>query len=204
MDMVEELLRAQRELKDGDIKTLELRRHYDAEIEDVWQACTDADRLARWFLPVSGDLRVGGTYQLQGNAGGEILQCEPPRLLKVSWLFGENPGFSEVEVRLSAKDGGTLFELRHSAVVPPEMWSGYGPGATGVGWDLALLGLGLHLAGGEKVDEETFHLTAEGRRVITTSSRAWGEAHLAAGAPADQVAAAVAATTAFYAPEPES
>ncbi|MEV4575559.1 SRPBCC family protein [Nonomuraea jabiensis] len=206
MDIVDELLKAQRELKDGDVKTVVLRRHFDAEVEDVWDACTDAGRLSRWFLPVSGDLRLGGTYQLQGNAGGEILRCEPPNLLKVSWLFGENPGFSEVEVHLSAQDGGTLFELRHSAEVPPEFWGRFGPGATGVGWDLALLGLALHLStGGDTgVDEATFHETSEGRRYIIGSSRAWGEAHLAAGGPPDEVAASVAATTAFYAPEQES
>ncbi|MBF8190269.1 SRPBCC family protein [Nonomuraea sp. K274] len=201
MDILDEFTKAQRELADGERKTVTLRRLYDADVEDVWQACTDAERLSRWFMPVTGDLRLGGTYQLQGNAGGEILRCEPPSLLRVSWLMGENPGFSEVEVRLSAKDGGTLFELRHVAEVPPEFWDRFGPGSVGVGWDLSLLGLGLHLSGGEKVDESTFHLTDEGRRYITASSEAWGQAHLAAGAPREQVAAATAATTAFYAPE---
>jgi hypothetical protein len=31
-------------------------------------------------MPISGELRVGGSFQLEGNAGGEILTCEPPRL----------------------------------------------------------------------------------------------------------------------------
>src|SRR5262245_24297095 len=146
MDFMDELTRGHRELLDGKRKTMVLRRHYDADVEDVWQACTDGDRLRRWFAPVSGDLRLGGTYQVEGNAGGEILHCEPPSLLRVSWLFGENPGFSEVEVHLSAKDGGTQFELRHSAEVPPEFWGQHGPGAVGVGWDLALLGLALYLS----------------------------------------------------------
>jgi uncharacterized protein YndB with AHSA1/START domain len=202
MNIVDEITRAHRELLNGERKVATLRRRYDAEIEDVWEACTTAERLSRWFLPVSGDLRLGGKYQLEGNAGGEILQCEPPRLLKVSWLYGENPGFSEVEVRLSAEDGGTLFELVHSADVPPEFWSRFGPGATGVGWDLALLGLALHLSGlRDKVDGDTFHLTEEGRRFITASSEDWGRAHTAAGGAPEEVAAAVAATTAFYAPE---
>ncbi|MFG1977786.1 VOC family protein [Nonomuraea fuscirosea] len=202
--IIDELTEAHRELLDGERKIVVLRRHYDAEIEDVWQACTDGDRLSRWFLPVSGDLRLGGTYQLEGNAGGEILQCEPPSLLKVSWLFGPDPGFSEVEVRLTGKDGGTELELRHTAEVPPEFWGQFGPGSVGVGWDLALLGLALHLRGGERVDEATFHQTDEGRAYITGACRAWGEAHQAAGAPADEVAAAVARTTAFYAPEEEA
>ncbi|MGW0809929.1 SRPBCC family protein [Nonomuraea sp. NPDC002799] len=203
MDIVDEVSRAHRELINGERKVVTLRRHYDAEIEDVWEACTDPERLKRWFLPVSGDFRVGGGYQLEGNAGGEILRCERPTLLKVTWLFGEAPGFSEVELRLSAVDGGTGFELRHTAEVPPEMWSQFGPGATGIGWDLALLGLALHLSGGERPDEATFHLTGEGRRFITESSRSWGQAHEAAGGQPDVVAASVAATTAFYAPDEE-
>ncbi|SEH01381.1 Uncharacterized conserved protein YndB, AHSA1/START domain [Nonomuraea solani] len=201
MDIIDELNRARRELLDGKRKTIVLRRRYDAEVEDVWDACTDADRLGRWFLPVTGDLRLGGTYQLRGNAGGEILRCEPPRLLKITWLYGPDPGFSEVEVHLSAQDGGTLLELRHEAEVPPEMWSEFGPGSVGVGWDLSLLGLGRHLSGGVPIDDDTYHETGEGRRFITASSAAWGQAHLAAGAPAGEVDAAVARTTAFYAPE---
>ena len=204
MDIIDELNRARRELLDGKRKTIVLRRRYDAEVEDVWDACTDADRLGRWFLPVTGDLRLGGTYQLEGNAGGEILRCEPPRLLRVTWLFGPDPGFSEVEVRLSAQDDGTLLELRHEAEVPQEFWSQFGPGSVGVGWDLALLGLGHHLAGAPKVEEDTFHETEDGRRFILGSCAAWGRAHAATGAPADEVSAAVAASGAFYAPESAS
>ncbi|GIH94944.1 SRPBCC family protein [Planobispora siamensis] len=203
MGIVEEINQAHRELLDGERKVVTLRRRYEAEVEDVWDACTKPDRLSRWFLPVTGDLRQGGAYQLEGNAGGEILRCEPPRLLKVSWLYGEDPGFSEVEVLLSSQDGGTLFELRHTAEVPPEMWSDYGPGAVGVGWDLAFLGLGLHLSGAPRIDENTFHQTDEGRRFITAACQAWGRAHETAGGPPDRIAATVANTIAFYAPEEE-
>ncbi|MEV3981894.1 SRPBCC family protein [Nonomuraea sp. NPDC049758] len=200
MDSLDEISRIRRELKDGERKSVTLTRHYDAEVKDVWDACTDAERIARWFMPVSGDLRLGGTYQLEGNAGGEILACEPPSYLRVSWLFGPDPGFSEVEVRLSAEGGGTRFELRHTAEVPPEMWGRFGPGAVGVGWDLGLLGLWLHLSGLPMPDKAGFELTADGRRYITASSRAWGAAFEEAGAPPGAAAAAVAATTAFYLP----
>ncbi|MFI7106685.1 SRPBCC family protein [Nonomuraea sp. NPDC050227] len=200
MDSLDEISRIRRELTDGERKSVTLTRHYDAEVADVWDACTDGERIARWFMPVSGDLRLGGTYQLEGNAGGEILACEPPSYLRVSWLFGPDPGFSEVEVRLSAEGGGTRFELRHTAEVPPEMWGRFGPGAVGVGWDLGLLGLRLHLSGLPMPDKAGFELTADGRRYITASSRAWGAAFEEAGAPPEAAAAAVAATTAFYLP----
>lgn len=36
-------------------------------------------------MPVSGELRVGGAFQLEGNAGGEILACEPPNLVRLTW-----------------------------------------------------------------------------------------------------------------------
>ena len=51
------------------------RRIYPADQADLWDALTNADRIPRWFLPVSGDLRVGGRYQLEGNAGGVVERC---------------------------------------------------------------------------------------------------------------------------------
>ncbi|WP_049565139.1 SRPBCC family protein [Nonomuraea sp. SBT364] len=203
MNIIDEISRAHRRVSEkGDTKTVVLSRHYDSDVEDVWDALTTAERIGRWLMPVSGDLRLGGKYQLEGNAGGEVLRCEPPALLAVTWVFGDAPA-SEVEVTLAADGDGTRFELVHTAVVPDEFWSRYGPGAVGSGWDLALLGLSMHLSGGVIPDHDRLHETEEGRAAITASSRAWGEAHLASGADPAQVAAATAATTAFYAPEPE-
>ena len=206
-DLLDELTATHRELGKGSLPggeahAVTLRRRYDAEIEDVWDAVTTAERIRRWFLPVSGDLRLGGKYQLEGNAGGEILACEPPRLLRVSWLMGPDAqaGTSEVEVRLTPDPaGGTEFELIHSAVVEEEFFPKYGPGATGVGWDLGLLGLASHLAG-QEIDPAAFEASPEARELCRRSAAAWGEAHLAAGGDPELVAAAVAATTEFYVP----
>src|SRR5699024_7302402 len=64
-------------------------RDCSASASDVWDAISDPERIPRWFLPVSGDLREGGRYQLQGNAGGTIERCEAPQLLAVTWeIFG--------------------------------------------------------------------------------------------------------------------
>lgn len=94
-----------RQVEAGEARTVLLRRTYDAEIADVWDAVTSPERIARWFMPVSGELKVGGRYQLEGNAGGEILECVEPERLRVSWLYGPDPGFSEVEVRLTPEEG---------------------------------------------------------------------------------------------------
>lgn len=62
-------------------------RTYRAEIDDVWDALTSAERLPRWFAPVTGDLELGGRYQVEGNAGGSIEACEAPRSFAVTWEF---------------------------------------------------------------------------------------------------------------------
>ncbi|MDL5156674.1 SRPBCC family protein [Actinomycetospora termitidis] len=191
----------------GEAYTVELRRRYDAEVDDVWDAITDPDRLRRWLKPVTGDLRPGGTYELEGGEHGEILRCEPPRLLKVSWMFGPEadawPGTSEVEVRLTpGGDGRTEFELIHAAVVGEPMFPTYGPGAGGVGWDIALVALAEFLSGGVSADHAEFETSLEGHEFSRRSAAAWGDAHLAAGGDPEQVAAAVRATTDFYAPDP--
>src|SRR4051812_39384460 len=105
IDIVNQINNIRREVGTGqlagdEVRKVLLRRRYEATVDDVWDACTNGDRIGRWFLPVTGDLRPGGRYQLQGNAGGEILRCEPPSLLRVTWVMGEGPR-SEVEVRLA-------------------------------------------------------------------------------------------------------
>ena len=122
----------------------------------------------------------------------------------MTWIFGKpesEAGFSEVEVRLSAAAGGqTRFELHHEAVADPEMWGKFGPGAVGVGWDLALLGLALHLRGETVRDPAAWMASAQARELVTASSRAWGAAHEASGASAAEAAEAAENTTTFYAP----
>lgn len=208
-EYLDELNRAHREVTDRTIpagagRSVVVRRRYDAPIDDVWDAITDADRLSRWFLPISGDLRVGGSYQLEGNARGEILQCERPRLVKITWIYGENVterDVSEVEVRLTADGDATDLVLEHAAVFPPEFWDRYGPGAVGVGWDLGLLGLALYLRGSHTDIDGDWESSPEAQRFSMASSEAWGAALAAYGGSDEEVAAAVRNTSESYAPD---
>jgi uncharacterized protein YndB with AHSA1/START domain len=184
----------------GPGRTMTLRRHYDADVADVWQACTDPERLARWLTPVSGDLRPGGRFQLQGNAGGEILQCEPPRRLAVTWEAPGDQPVTRVAAELTAAGDGTDFELRHSGPVDPDFWAQFGPGAVGVGWDLALYALGLVLAGEPAPDRVAGPGSPPYRELVTGSSQAWQAAAEAAGIPPEEAKAAAGRTTAFYSP----
>jgi len=111
-DIVNQLNAIHREVSrqegaDGEEVSVVLRRQYDAEIGDVWSAITEPDRIKRWFLPVSGDLQVGGKFQLEGNAGGEILACEPPEKLRLT--FG---GPASIVELVLADDGGAKTTLQ--------------------------------------------------------------------------------------------
>ena len=121
-------------------------RTYDTTVDDLWDAVTTPARLARWFLPVEGDLKLGGRYQLKGNAGGTITRCERPEALDLTWEF--MGGTSWVNLRL-APDGTkarlTLEHIAHRDGIGEEHLKQYGPGAVGIGWDLGLEGLERHL-----------------------------------------------------------
>lgn len=101
-------------LKDGrTADVLVATRTYDAAPEEVWDALTRRERLPRWFMPVSGELRLGGRYQFQGNAGGEITACEPPRRVAATWEFGGQ--VSWIEVRLTAEAEARAAEAQTTA-----------------------------------------------------------------------------------------
>ena len=78
----------QREHEGQTARVVVAARSYDTDIQDLWDALTNPERIPRWFLPVSGDLKLGGRYQFQGNAGGTITACEPPRRVAATWEFG--------------------------------------------------------------------------------------------------------------------
>jgi uncharacterized protein YndB with AHSA1/START domain len=146
----------------GRVRSLLIRREYDAEITDVWEAITDPERLRRWFVPVSGDLREGGTFQLKGNAGGDIRRCDAPKLLAVTWAYGDAPA-ADVELRLSAAGGVTTLELHHAPIAETVDFGGRdidpvlndaetGVWGLGAGWELGFIGLDMYLKGSFPAD----------------------------------------------------
>ena len=140
-------------LEAGEARVVTISQTYEGSLDDVWDACTNPERIPRWFLPVSGDLRLGGHYQLVGNAGGTIERCDPPHSFAATWEIGGETSW--IEVRLSELPGGRVrFELEHVAHVADERWAQFGPGAVGVGWDLALVGLARHMSGGAPMDPQ--------------------------------------------------
>jgi uncharacterized protein YndB with AHSA1/START domain len=183
----------------GETRTVTISQTYDADVDDLWDACTNPERIPRWFLPVSGDLVVGGRYQLEGNAGGTIRECEPPHRFEATWEFGDSVTW--IEVTLTEEAGGrTRFELAHTVPVD-DHWTQFGPGAVGAGWDLSLMGLFLHLGSGAPVDGEAvmaWSTSDDGRQFVTQSSESWRHANVEGGAGVAEARAQADATTVAY------
>ena len=191
-----------RTLDAGEAHSVIISQVYAAPIDELWDACTNPVRIPRWFLPVTGDLKPGGHYQIEGNAGGTVERCDPPREFTATWEFGGQTSW--IEVRLTSEPGGTRLEIEHIAA-PAAPWAEFGPGAVGVGWVMALTGLVLHLSSGQPVDAQAsaaWMTSAPGREFVTLSSRRWRDADVAAGTDETAAQAAADRTLAAYTADP--
>ena len=184
--------------RDGQqLSAVSLSRTYATTVDDLWDAVTDGQRIPRWFAPVSGELELGGRYQVEGNAGGRVTACERLTHFALTWEFAGD--VSWVDVRITDEEAGVRISLTHTALLSPH-WDTYGPGAVGVGWEMGLLGLAFHIAEPDapRPDEEAFAASRDGRAFIAGSSDGWAQAAMAAGTDAGDAQAAARRTTAFY------
>ena len=174
------------------------RQVYVTDVDDLWDAVHQHRAHPAVVPPGPGELRPGGHYELERNASGTITECDPP-----AWVRGHVGVRRRRELDRGAADtvdgDRTRFELTHLAH-HDERWEPVRSGAGGVGWDLALLGLSLHLAGhaDRPAEADTWPGTPEGVAFMTASGRAWGQAHVAAGQDEATAGAAVERTVAAY------
>jgi uncharacterized protein YndB with AHSA1/START domain len=187
-----------REGTSGEEVSVLINRTYDSAIDDVWEALTDPERVKRWFMPLSGDLRPGGAFQLEGNAGGDILECEAPSRLKVT--FGGPT--SLVELRLTPEgDDRTILELEHT--VPIEMaQSGAGALFVGPGWDGGFVALDLYLRGQVADDPVAAANSPEGLELSRQAVDVWTEVVRGSGtATPEEIEFALQMSLAQFAPD---
>ncbi len=185
--------------RDGEsVHAVTIDRSYPTTVEDLWDAVTNGQRITRWFLPISGELELDGRYQLEGNAGGVITACRRPSHFEVTWEFGRDVSWVEVDISEDG-NGDPRLSLTHTARHSPH-WDEYGPGAAGVGWEMGLTGLSIHIAQPDEPlqDETAFAASSEGRAFISGSSEGWEQAAVAAGTDPVSAHAAACRTAAFY------
>lgn len=195
-----------RVLEAGEAHVVTIGQSYPTDARDLWDALTNIERIPRWFLPITGELRVGGGYQLQGNANGTVLSCDPPREFAATWEFGGNVSWIEIRVYDEAGDR-SRFELDHIAHVDDDTWRQYGPAAVGIGWDLGLVGLAIHLRTGEAIEAgfgEAWPAGDDGRRFIGDAAEQWQRALVRTGADPEWARAATDRCAAFYLGEPQN
>ena len=159
----------------GKARVAVFARTYETTIEDLWDACTNPERLRRWYVPVTGDLRIGGRFEQVNMGSGTILVCDAPQLLKLS-LGG---GADEIELRLSSgpSDETTTLELQHATTLDTHEIGGQAYDAIfcmGGGYYPRLLALDLHLRGTlpDDYDAAAFHLDPNMRTTIERGSAA--------------------------------
>jgi uncharacterized protein YndB with AHSA1/START domain len=135
---------------------------YDTDIDDLWAAITEPDRLARWHGKVEGDLRPGGEFHMYLEADdiestGCVDACEPPRRLLVtsretdeSYRKGQGvpPFNATIEATLTADGDQTILVIEVQGM-PLDKIAFYG-----AGWQIHTENLAAYLAGRERGDSE--------------------------------------------------
>jgi uncharacterized protein YndB with AHSA1/START domain len=125
---------------------------YDTDIDDLWSALIDAQRLARWIAEVAGDLRLGGAFQATFTSGwegpGRVDECEPPRHLLVTMSPGREDE-TAIEAELVADGDQTRLVVEERGIPLEEL------AAHGAGWQAHVEDLAAHLAGRESTDWRT-------------------------------------------------
>jgi uncharacterized protein YndB with AHSA1/START domain len=126
---------------------------FDTDVDDLWTALTDPDRLARWLGEVEGDLRPGGEFRARFFASGwegtgRVELCEPPRRLLLSTSTSGEPDEHAIEVTLAA-DGDRTILVWEERGMPLDQLAAYGGGVQVHVEDLA-----AHVAGRERCDAD--------------------------------------------------
>lgn len=130
---------------DGERGSVRVEDVYDTDIDDLWQACTDPERLARWIARVSGDLREGGTVECvftsTWTGPARIDVCDAPHHLLVTQEPGTDDE-TELEAWLTAEGSRTRLVVEERGL-PRGVLHFHG-----AGWQVHLEDLGRSLAEG--------------------------------------------------------
>jgi uncharacterized protein YndB with AHSA1/START domain len=125
---------------------------FDTDIDDLWSALTDPERLARWIARVDGDLRLGGQFRASFTSGwegpGRVDVCDPPRRLLVT-MSQDQDDETVIAAELVPEGGQTRLVVEERGLPLDEA------AAHGAGWQVHVEDLAAHLAGRPRADWQT-------------------------------------------------
>jgi uncharacterized protein YndB with AHSA1/START domain len=131
---------------DQDRGALRLEDVYDTDIDDLWAACTEPERLARWIAEVSGDLHIGGTihatFTSTWTGPGRIEACDSPHHLLLTMQLGTDEE-AQIEAWLTAEGAKTRLVVEERGLPLADLHY------HGAGWQAHLEDLGRALNGGQ-------------------------------------------------------
>lgn len=119
---------------DGDRRTVHLERDFDATPEELWDAWTRPDRLARWLGVPAGPI-LGVTSPVRMVMGEEpdqwvdvlVTRSDPPHRLELTWGFVDEPETRLVVELLALGPGRTRVVVDHRGLGAASA-TGYGAG----------------------------------------------------------------------------
>jgi uncharacterized protein YndB with AHSA1/START domain len=118
---------------------------YDTDIDDLWEACTSPERLARWIAQVSGDLREGGmvhaVFTSTWTGPGRIEVCDAPHHLLLTMEPGTEDE-AQIEIWLSQEGSRTTLVIEERGLPIESLYF------HGAGWQVHLEDLGRSIATG--------------------------------------------------------
>jgi uncharacterized protein YndB with AHSA1/START domain len=129
---------------DQDRGALRVEDVYDTDIDDLWAACTEPERLARWIAEVSGDLHIGGTihatFTSTWTGPGRIEACDSPHHLLLT-MQPDTEDEAQIEAWLTAEGAKTRLVVEERGLPLAELHY------HGAGWQAHLEDLGHALNG---------------------------------------------------------
>ena len=130
--------------EDDGAGTVRIEDVFDTEIDDLWEAVTNPQRLARWLGTVEGDLRPGGTFSATFTSTwegpGRVEVCDAPHRL----LLTLEPGTDDqtlVEAWLTPDGDATRLVVEERGF-PLDRVADHG-----AGWQVHIEDLRAHLEG---------------------------------------------------------
>lgn len=101
------------------IKPFLIEKIYQYPIDKVWNAITNPEALAKWFVPGKFEAVEGSEYSLANESAkvkGKILKVTKPVLLIYTWIAGDTEVETVVQWKLEKTDDGTKLTIIHEGM----------------------------------------------------------------------------------------